>query len=387
MQPQYQQQQQGQQNRPYYDDRNQQFAPPQRQQQQQFTPSPRAQPIAQQPQSRMAQNGGYQQQQKAVPVITPAYQQLMAKLNVPPSQYPIAGAVVQQNKLPQSVFQGDTLKQQPPFQLQGQQQQSTFGTAAFQSGANGLPFPPVVTSDSVVYMVQFKMEYRYFVLSPLLFEAVEVNTFVITEGEKGEDLGLVVELLTLSKYVESRKKEQMTGQFEESERVLRHITKVANQFDLALLPEKFRDESIVIEHGNEIVKRGLMLPMLIVNAEYQFDRTRLTIHYTSNTRVDFRELVSKLFSVFKTTIWIKKVNSTHTFEVKHYAVLALRTGVVMMPSSPHGSQNSGGSGSGAKRSPTFYSHAMPAVRQSAVDFTEEEVLAQYIPDDSEDELQ
>jgi cell fate regulator YaaT (PSP1 superfamily) len=118
---------------------------------------------------------------------------------------------------------------------------------------------------------------------------------VIVECDKGQDLGLVVELISLDMYIERRAKEQHSGLFDENERVLRHIIKIANQFDLALLPEKFQDESVVVEHANEVVKRVLVLPMQIISAEYQFDRTKLTIHYNANTRVDFRYVLNNIY--------------------------------------------------------------------------------------------
>jgi hypothetical protein len=101
-------------------------------------------------------------------------------------------------------------------------------------------------ADILLLQVQFKMEFRYYVPSPFMDEQVGLNDFVLVEAEKGEDLGLVVELLSLAMYVDRRKKEERSGQFEEEERVLRHILKVADGNDLLLLPEKFHDENNVI---------------------------------------------------------------------------------------------------------------------------------------------
>ncbi|GMM50423.1 hypothetical protein DASB73_013810 [Starmerella bacillaris] len=46
------------------------------------------------------------------------------------------------------------------------------------------------------------------------------------------------------------------------------------------------------------------LDMSIVDAEYQWDRRKLTFFYVANSRVDFRELVRELFRVYKTRIWM-----------------------------------------------------------------------------------
>ena len=44
--------------------------------------------------------------------------------------------------------------------------------------------------------------------------------------------------------------------------------------------------------------------MEIIDAEYQFDRKKLTLYYSSQRRLDFRGLVRELFQVFKTRIWM-----------------------------------------------------------------------------------
>ena len=43
----------------------------------------------------------------------------------------------------------------------------------------------------------------------------------------------------------------------------------------------------------------MLSQMRIVDAEYQFDRQKLTIFYESAKRVDFRDLVRDLYSTFK----------------------------------------------------------------------------------------
>ena len=48
--------------------------------------------------------------------------------------------------------------------------------------------------------------------------------------------------------------------------------------------------------------------MLILDVEFQFDHHKLTVFYESERRVDFRELVSELFSLYKTRIWMQQVH-------------------------------------------------------------------------------
>jgi len=49
--------------------------------------------------------------------------------------------------------------------------------------------------------------------------------------------------------------------------------------------------------------------MIILDAEYQFDRHKLTFFFEAETRVDFRELVRDLFSIYKTRIWMQHLDS------------------------------------------------------------------------------
>jgi len=44
--------------------------------------------------------------------------------------------------------------------------------------------------------------------------------------------------------------------------------------------------------------------MEILDAEWQWDRRKLTFYYTADQRVDFRELVRELFRIWKTRVWL-----------------------------------------------------------------------------------
>lgn len=51
-------------------------------------------------------------------------------------------------------------------------------------------------------------------------------------------------------------------------------------------------------------------PMTVLDAEYQFDRHKLTFYFEADRRIDFRELVSELFSQYKTRIWMQQVDTS-----------------------------------------------------------------------------
>ncbi|BGP34102.1 hypothetical protein JCM10296v2_005917 [Rhodotorula toruloides] len=53
---------------------------------------------------------------------------------------------------------------------------------------------------------------------------------------------------------------------------------------------------------SKVAQKGL--PMEILDAEWQWDRRKLTFYYTADQRVDFRELVRELFRIWKTRVWL-----------------------------------------------------------------------------------
>jgi len=51
----------------------------------------------------------------------------------------------------------------------------------------------------------------------------------------------------------------------------------------------------------------MQLPMKLLNASYSFDRKLVTIQFTADGRVDFRELVKDLAGVFRTRIELRQI--------------------------------------------------------------------------------
>jgi cell fate regulator YaaT (PSP1 superfamily) len=55
--------------------------------------------------------------------------------------------------------------------------------------------------------------------------------------------------------------------------------------------------------------RGHGLPMKASDAEWQWDRKKLTIYFTAETRVDFRNLVRDLATLFRTRIELRQIGA------------------------------------------------------------------------------
>ncbi|MFU8795484.1 MAG: PSP1 domain-containing protein, partial [Dethiobacteria bacterium] len=58
------------------------------------------------------------------------------------------------------------------------------------------------------------------------------------------------------------------------------------------------------------------LEMKLVNVEYTFDRNKIIFYFTSEERVDFRELVKDLASIFKTRIELRQIGVRDEAKIK-----------------------------------------------------------------------
>ncbi len=58
------------------------------------------------------------------------------------------------------------------------------------------------------------------------------------------------------------------------------------------------------------------LPMKLVDAEYSFDKTRITFYYFSEERVDFRNLVKELAKIFNCRIEMRQIGLRDEAKIK-----------------------------------------------------------------------
>nr|ODO02298.1 hypothetical protein L204_01031 [Cryptococcus depauperatus CBS 7855] len=71
--------------------------------------------------------------------------------------------------------------------------------------------------------------------------------------------------------------------------------------------EKMQDEyDAMMICREKVTQKGL--PMQIVDAEYQWDRRKLTFYFKADKRVDFRDLTKENFRIFKSRIWMSMVS-------------------------------------------------------------------------------
>lgn len=163
----------------------------------------------------------------------------------------------------------------------------------------------------VVYAVKFKRSQRNFVPGPRISRDLKIGTYVKVEADRGEDLGIVVGKLPAEKFSSLSSRVSFTAGMGPppvgSPADLKRIIRLATHDEVTLLGLKREEEEELLKICRAKVRqRGL--PMNVVDAEYQFDRHKLTFFFEAVGRVDFRELVRDLFSIYKTRIWMQQLD-------------------------------------------------------------------------------
>ncbi|MDP8234247.1 MAG: stage 0 sporulation family protein [Candidatus Saelkia tenebricola] len=126
-------------------------------------------------------------------------------------------------------------------------------------------------------------------LEDLLLQAGDI---VILEVDRGYDYG---EIISDSQEV---KEEDLKGVF----KIIREATKE----DFLQIKRNERKARGAVRIFERRVKQH-KLDMKLVDAEYSFDRTKITFYFTAEERIDFRSLVRDLAKVFKTRIELRQI--------------------------------------------------------------------------------
>eukprot|EP00756_Hemistasia_phaeocysticola_P031769 Hpha_TRINITY_DN16375_c1_g2::TRINITY_DN16375_c1_g2_i3::g.62925::m.62925 len=142
--------------------------------------------------------------------------------------------------------------------------------------------------EDVLVVVQFKWGRLGDFKSNL---ALPVGTSVIVEADRGIDLGVVQSIDTQRSPAEAEWRIVREATRKEQERWQK-------QFVTRELAAKKRAQTILEEAG---------VHLQILHAEYQFDKKKLTFHYTSSeTRPNFRSALDDLFAAFRCRVWFAR---------------------------------------------------------------------------------
>ena len=154
--------------------------------------------------------------------------------------------------------------------------------------AKGLP----KSEQLEVIGVQFRASGKSYYFDPK-GKKVRVGNFVVVETARGLEYG---EVTSPSHTV--RKSIVTTP--------LRPLIRIATEADTAQNTENHQKE----QEAFEVCKQKIAehkLPMKLIDVQYAFDRSRILFYFSAENRVDFRDLVKDLASVFHTRIELRQI--------------------------------------------------------------------------------
>jgi cell fate regulator YaaT (PSP1 superfamily) len=132
-------------------------------------------------------------------------------------------------------------------------------------------------------------------------EPPPVKAAVIVEADRGEDLGRVHAVGELAAK-RSRGTPHGIGDAEPG----KHARRLATVDDVRReLELRQQDEDARRRAAERVRANGLA--MKLTDAEWQWDRKKLTFYFTADKRVDFRVLVRELAAIFRTRIELKQI--------------------------------------------------------------------------------
>ena len=123
-------------------------------------------------------------------------------------------------------------------------------------------------------------------------EELKIDTFVVAESVRGIELG---KINTIKEYQKT-----------EEENLFTNIIRIASEDDI----KDFENNEIEAQEAIKLVQTQsdiLNLGMKVTSADYTLDRSKLTISYLAEDRVDFRELLKVLASLYHCRIELRQI--------------------------------------------------------------------------------
>ena len=157
-----------------------------------------------------------------------------------------------------------------------------------------------------VLEVRFKGNRReYFTWPSEDSSPLRLDAPVIVEVERGQDFGVISALGSVAE-----KKCERCGACggAPSPEPLRSILRVATAEDRKIATQLRENEEEVRRTVRDRVRQH-NLPMKVSDAEWQWDKRKLTIYFTAEQRVDFRALVRDLAGLFRTRIELRQIGA------------------------------------------------------------------------------
>ena len=155
----------------------------------------------------------------------------------------------------------------------------------------GFPIPDGKAVE--VVGVRFRQAGKAYFFAPAANTAYRIGDAVLVDTARGPELGDIVML---------KRRIAEKDVIQPLRSVLRHAT----EEDLAHYRENLEKEAAALKICAEKIAAH-KLDMRLVDAQYTFDNSKLLFYFTSEGRVDFRELVRDLASVFRTRIELRQI--------------------------------------------------------------------------------
>jgi len=127
-------------------------------------------------------------------------------------------------------------------------------------------------------------------------EDVNVHDYVIVEADRGLDYGEIIEISDTD----------LNNPAAGKESAIKSIVRKLSPEDLKGIKENKKEAKEAMRMCARKI-REYKLEMKLVDAEYSFDKKKIVFYFTSEGRVDFRELVKELAKVFKIRIEMRQI--------------------------------------------------------------------------------
>ena len=164
----------------------------------------------------------------------------------------------------------------------------------------GLPILADAATTSRIIEIAFKGNRREFFIWDL-GELPRVGTMVIVDADRGEDLGRVHATDRDAKLRCERCAHGLGTSVP-----VRRVLRIATREESGREGELREQDEVARRRGMERVKANGLV-MKLSDAEWQWDRKKLTFYFTAEKRVDFRNLVRDLAALFRTRIELKQI--------------------------------------------------------------------------------
>ena len=142
--------------------------------------------------------------------------------------------------------------------------------------------------------VRFKTPGKIYYFDPNGIE-LQNEDFVIVETSMGKEFGIVG--IAKKNIDEEMHKEE-----------LKKVLKKASKEDIKQNDINKKDQNRALDTVRKKVKEH-KLEMNVIEARYLFDRSKIIFYFVADGRIDFRELVKELASIFKTRIELRQIST------------------------------------------------------------------------------